>query len=76
MKKQVAFKRSEENVLCWAFNTGQAQHVRGESAGVAQVDARWHTVTRNAVVVPVRLGRNVVGCMEVANKRGVQEFTD
>ena len=28
------------------------------------------------MVVPLKLGRNVVGCLEVANKRGTQEFTD
>ena len=28
------------------------------------------------MVVPLKLGRNVVGCIEVANKRGIQEFTD
>jgi GAF domain-containing protein len=28
------------------------------------------------MIVPLKLGRNVVGCIEVANKRGTQEFTD
>ena len=28
------------------------------------------------MIVPLKLGRNVVGCLEVANKRGTQEFTD
>ncbi len=28
------------------------------------------------MVLPLKLGRNVVGCIEVANKRGTQEFTD
>lgn len=28
------------------------------------------------MLVPLKLGRNVVGCLEIANKRGTQEFTD
>ena len=40
------------------------------------VDSKLHMVTRNIMVVPLKLGRNVVGCLEVANKRGTQEFTD
>ncbi len=28
------------------------------------------------MIVPLKLGRNVVGCLEIANKRGTQEFTD
>ena len=28
------------------------------------------------MIVPLKLGKNVLGCIEVANKRGIQEFTD
>jgi hypothetical protein len=28
------------------------------------------------MIVPLKLGRNVVGCIEVANKKGTQEFND
>ena len=35
-----------------------------------------HMVTRNIMIVPLKLGRNVVGCLEVANKKGTQEFSD
>jgi hypothetical protein len=43
---------------------------------VQQVDTKTHMVTRNLIVVPLKLGRNVVGCIELANKRGIQEFTE
>ena len=36
-----------------------------------QIDQKLHTVTRNIMIVPLKLGRNVVGCIEVANKRGI-----
>ena len=26
--------------------------------------------------MPIKLGNNAVGCIEIANKKGVQEFTD
>lgn len=92
LKRQLVFKRGgsaedNPNILCRAFNTGKVQHARvhqmsaeelWERVGeyVQQVDSKTHTVTRNVIVVPLKLGRNVVGCIEVANKRGGQEFTE
>jgi hypothetical protein len=40
------------------------------------IDVKLHSVTRNILIVPLKLGRNVVGCIEVANKRANQEFTE
>ena len=35
------------------------------------IDTKLHTVTRNLLIIPIKLGRSVVGCLEVANKRGI-----
>ena len=41
-----------------------------------QIDQKLHSVTRNMLVVPIKLGSNAVGCIEISNKRGQQDFTD
>lgn len=75
-------KDNGSNIVCRAFNTGKPQHVRNayESRELIgdylQIDAKLHSVTRNIIVMPLKLGRSVVGCIECANKRGTQEFTD
>lgn len=28
------------------------------------------------MIIPIKLGNNAVGCFELANKKGTQEFTD
>ena len=40
-----------------------------------QINQKLHTVTRNVLVYPIKLGNNAIGCLEVANKRKVQDFT-
>lgn len=41
-----------------------------------QIDSKLHQATRNILIVPIKLGRDAVGCLELANKKGNQEFTD
>lgn len=71
-----------------AFNSGKPQNIAkinvlAESANLkdilgdyVQLDQKLHTTTRNLLIVPIKLGNNAVGCIEVANKRGGQELTD
>lgn len=40
------------------------------------IDQKLHQITRNILIVPIKLGSNAVGCIELANKRGIQDFTD
>ena len=39
------------------------------------LNQKLHTVTRNTLIVPIKLGNNAIGCLEVANKKKVQDFT-
>ena len=39
------------------------------------LNQKLHTVTRNLLIVPIKLGNNAIGCLEVANKKKVQDFT-
>ena len=78
MKKQIAFKRkdNELNILVKAFNTGKTQHLinvyenRILTGDYLIVDSKLQTQTRNVMIVPLKLDRNVVGCIEIANKKG------
>ena len=39
------------------------------------LNTKLHTVTRNVLIVPIKLGNNAIGCLEVANKKRAGEFT-
>ena len=42
---------------------------REELGDYTQLDAKLHTVTKNVLIAPIKLGTNAIGCMEVANKK-------
>ena len=39
------------------------------------LNQKLHTVTKNVLIVPIKLGNNAIGCLEVANKKRNGEFT-
>ena len=39
------------------------------------LNQKLHTVTRNVLICPIKLGNNAIGCIEVANKKKSQDFT-
>lgn len=39
------------------------------------LNTKLHTLTKNVLIVPIKLGNNAIGCLEVANKRRQGEFT-
>jgi|TARA_B110000305_G_C19399194_1_gene619176 GAF domain-containing protein len=53
-------------------NTKESKAILGE---YTTMDQKLHTVTRNVLVAPIKLGNNAIGCLEVANKKKVQDFT-
>ena len=38
------------------------------------LNQKLHTTTRNLLIVPIKLGNNAIGCLEVANKKKVADF--
>eukprot|EP00347_Sterkiella_histriomuscorum_P004739 403359292 len=84
MKDPISFPRLAQNVLCQVFNTGQSVYVKNivnepqteEITQYLQIDHKLHQATRNFMIIPIKLGNNAVGCFELANKKGTQDFTD
>jgi GAF domain-containing protein len=70
-------------VICSVFNTGQAKHFRKaqsedfreELGDYIKINEKLHQVIRNVLFVPIKLGNHAIGCLEVANKKGSQDFT-
>jgi len=83
LREPVSFSRESDNVLCTVFNTGQAKHFRKaqdeacrqELGEYVEMNQRLHQVIRNVLLVPIKLGSHAIGCFEVANKKGNQDFT-
>ena len=83
LREPVSFSRESNNVLCQVFNTGQAKHfrkaqdesVKEELGEYVQMNQRLHQVIKNVLLVPIKLGSHAIGCFEVANKKGQQDFT-
>ena len=77
LREAIAFDREKPNLLSTVFNTGQSAHVANcaDPANKAQLgeyatfSQKVHSVTRNCLVCPIKLGNNAIGCIEVANKR-------
>ncbi|CDW76346.1 pas pac sensor protein [Stylonychia lemnae] len=84
MKDPISFSRMSHNILCDVFNRGdpifiknaQIEDIRDNLGDYNQIDLKLHQVTRNLMIIPIKLGNNAVGCIELANKKGTQEFTD
>ena len=82
LREPITFDRSLNNILSTVFNNGQYTYVKDcqlpenkEMMGeYLQLNAKLHSVTRNVLVVPIKLGNNAIGCMEVANKKKNGEF--
>ena len=83
LREPISFDREKPNILSDVFNTGQPIYVKDcqNSQGKQQLgeyitlNQKLHTATRNVMVVPIKLGNNAIGCMEVANKRRGGELT-
>jgi hypothetical protein len=83
LREPISFDRSKENILSQVFNTGQYVFIRDclspehkKSLGeYSLMNTKLHTVTQNVVIVPIKLGNNAIGCLEVANKKKNGEFT-
>lgn len=82
LREAIAFDREKPNLLSTVFNTGQSAHIANcaDPANKAQLgeystfSQKVHSVTRNCLVCPIKLGNNAIGCVEVANKKKQQEF--
>ena len=83
LREAISYEREKPNILSTVFNTGQNVYVKDcntkESKAIlgeyTTMDQKLHTVTRNVLVAPIKLGNNAIGCLEVANKKKVQDFT-
>lgn len=70
-------------MICSVFNSGQAKHFRKaqsedcreELGDYIKINEKLHQVIRNVLFVPIKLGNHAIGCFEVANKKGSQDFT-
>jgi len=83
LREAISFDRDQPNILSTVFNTGQSIHISNCSAPESKeqlgeyslFNQKLHTVTRNVLICPIKLGNNAIGCIEVANKRKAQDFT-
>ena len=83
LREAISFERDQQNVLSTVFNTGQSMYIkdcstpegRHQCGEYLSLDQKLHTVTRNVLITPIKLGNNAIGCLEVANKKKVQDFT-
>ena len=81
LREPISFEREKPNILSDVFNQGQSVYIKDcqknkdQMGEYVQLNAKLHTVTRNVLIVPIKLGNNAIGCLEVANKKKVQDFT-
>lgn len=83
LREAITFDREKPNILSQVFNLGQAMFLKDcqsedskEQMGeYIELNSKLHTVTRNLIIVPIKLGNNAIGCLEIANKKKAQEFT-
>jgi len=83
LREAITFDREKHNVLSTVFNQGQIIHLKDCSTADSKaqmgeyltLNQKLHTVTKNVLIVPIKLGNNAIGCLEVANKKRNGEFT-
>ena len=87
LKEAISFQRVPENgefnILTDCFNSGEFRslnNIKNTSYSLGnydQVDTKLHQITRNILLIPIKLGQNAVGCLEIANKKnGNQDITN
>lgn len=83
LREAITFDREKPNILSTVFNQGQTVHLKDctnrdskEQMGeYFTLNQKLHTVTKNVLIVPIKLGNNAIGCLEVANKKRNGDFT-
>lgn len=83
LREAITFDREKPNILSQVFNLGQSmflkdcqtEEAKEQMGEYLELNSKLHTVTRNLIIVPIKLGNNAIGCLEVANKKKAQEFT-
>jgi GAF domain-containing protein len=83
LREAISFEREKPNILSQVFNTGQTAYVKDcaspdgkqQCGEYLTLNQKLHTATRNVLITPIKLGNNAIGCLEVANKKKVQDFT-
>jgi transcriptional regulator with GAF, ATPase, and Fis domain len=82
LREPISFPRESKNAICSVFNTGQARHfrkindeARDELGEYLKINEKLHQVIKNVLFVPIKLGNHAIGCFELANKKGSQDFT-
>lgn len=82
LREPITFDRSQNNILSTVFNTGKFAYIKDCQSTESKhalgdfitLNTKLHVVTRNVLIIPIKLGNNAIGCLEVANKKKNGEF--